>query len=126
MIVAESDSKQICILQRDYQVSSIGFLLRNQAKNSFKFVVRESFPCIAKNSRNSVIHDDKVCHIQMSNKPVAAYAFVNKQYPERVIFGFLNKILEIFFEKVGDKWKQYTEDQNLTIEGITTLFNKYQ
>lgn len=43
-----------------------------------------------------------------------------------MIFGFLNKILEIFFEKVGDKWKQYTEDQNLTIEGITTLFNKYQ
>lgn len=80
-------------------------MLRNEAKNSFKFVVRESMPCIQKNTRNSVVHDDKVCHIQMSNKNVAAYAFVNQGYPERVIFAFLNKVLNIFFEKVGDKWR---------------------
>ncbi len=29
----------------------------------------------------------------MSNKPVAAYAFVNEGYPERVAFAFLKKIL---------------------------------
>ena len=62
----------------------------------------------------------------MSSKPVAAYAFVNQGYPDRVVFAFLNKALDAFFEKVGDKWKTYTGDENLSIEAITTLFNKYQ
>jgi hypothetical protein len=35
----------------------------------------------------------------MSSKPVAAYAFVGKAYEgkERVIFAYLNKILDKFF-----------------------------
>jgi synaptobrevin homolog YKT6 len=116
----------VCIVQRDYEVSSVGYLLRNEVKNSFKFVVRESFPCVGKNTRNSVVHDDKVCHIQMSNKPVAAYAFVSQGYPERVIFAFLNKVLDAFFQRVGEKWRSFAGDENLAIEAITTLFNKYQ
>jgi hypothetical protein len=51
----------------------------------------------------------------MSNKLVAAYAFVNEGYPERVIFAFLNKVLDIFFDKVGDKWKNFKGDENLAI-----------
>lgn len=46
----------------------------------------------------------------MSSKPVAAYAFVNQEYPERVVFAYLKKILDIFFDKVGDKWKNYKTD----------------
>jgi synaptobrevin homolog YKT6 len=126
MIAVENEQKQVCIVHRDYEVSSVGYLLRNEVKNSFKFVVRESFPCVAKNTRNSVVHEDKVCHIQMSSKPVAAYAFVNQGYPERVIFAFLNKALEVFFDRVGEKWRSYEGDDNLAIEGISTLFNKYQ
>jgi len=88
--------------------------------------VRESFPCIARNTRNTVVHDDKVCHIQMSNKPVIAYAFVNQGYPERVIFGFLNKILDMFFDQMGDKWRKITGDDNLNIEAISAEFRRYQ
>lgn len=35
-------------------------------------------------------------------------------------------MLVAFFDKVGDKWKNYTGDESLAIEGITALFNKYQ
>jgi hypothetical protein len=53
----------------------------------------------------------------MSSKPIAAYAFVGKEYEglERVIFGYLNKIIELFQEKMGDKWKTFKEDQQLEI-----------
>lgn len=51
----------------------------------------------------------------MSGKPVAAYAFVSADYPERVAFALLKKALDIFFDKVGDGWKKYTEDNNLNI-----------
>lgn len=64
----------------------------------------------------------------MSSKPIAAYAFVGKEYEglERVIFGYLNKIIEIFQEKMGDKWKNFKEDQQLEIGEITEMFKKYQ
>ncbi|CAM6006611.1 unnamed protein product [Sphagnum balticum] len=60
MIAVLNEHNEVCIVQRDYEVSSIGYLMRSEVKNSFKFVVRESFPCISKHTRNSVIHDDKV------------------------------------------------------------------
>jgi len=62
----------------------------------------------------------------MSNKPVIAYAFVNQGYPERVIFGFLNKILDMFFDQMGDKWRKITGDDNLNIEAISAEFRRYQ
>lgn len=126
MIAVENEQKEICIVHRDYEVSDISYLLRNEVKNSFKFVVRESFPCVGRNTRNTVIHDDKVCHIQVSNKPVAAYAFVNQGYPERVIFAFLNKVLDLFFEKMGDKWKYLKNDDKLNIEPISIEFKRFQ
>jgi hypothetical protein len=51
----------------------------------------------------------------MSNKPVAAYAFVTDGYPERVIFSFLNKILDFFLDKYGEKWRTFKDDTNLSI-----------
>lgn len=40
MIAIENEHKQVCIVHRDYEVSDISYLLRNEVKNSFKFVVR--------------------------------------------------------------------------------------
>jgi synaptobrevin family protein YKT6 len=57
--------------------------------------------CLPKYTRHTVKQDDKLCHIQVWKTPVAAYAFVDADYPKRVIFAFLNKVLEIFFEKTG-------------------------
>lgn len=62
----------------------------------------------------------------MSSKPVAAYAFVNQGYPERVIFAFLNKVLDLFFEKMGDKWRYLKDDEKQNIEPITIEFKRYQ
>lgn len=62
----------------------------------------------------------------MSNKPVAAYAFVNQGYPERVAFAFLNKVLDLFFDKFGDKWKQFKGDDKQNVEAISIEFKRYQ
>ena len=62
----------------------------------------------------------------MSNKPVAAYAFVSEGYPERVIFAFLNKALDIFFEKFGEKWRNFKDDDNKSVEAISLEFKKFQ
>ena len=40
LIAVENEQKQICIVHKDYEVSSVGFMHRNEVKNTFKFVVR--------------------------------------------------------------------------------------
>jgi hypothetical protein len=73
-------------------------------------------PCFSNNTRHNVEQLDKMCYVQISKNPVAAYAFTDDKYSRRVIFEFLNKVLDIFFNKVGDKWQFYTEDLNLGIK----------
>lgn len=68
-------------------MSSIGFFSRNQAKETFKFVIRNSFPGLEKGSRNQVSHEEYNCFFMKDNKQeVAAYAFCDQDYPRRVIF----------------------------------------
>ena len=73
----EPNSKKVSIVQRDYKLDSVSWTMRSEAKNTFKFVVRESLPCVSKYTRHTVKQDDKLCYIQVSKKPVAAYAFVD-------------------------------------------------
>lgn len=127
MIAVENPTtKKVVIVQRDYKLDSVTWALRSSVKDSFKFLVRESLPCLSKSTRHTVSQEDKLCHIQVAKKPVAAYVFVDKDYMKRVAFVLLNKVLEIFFAKTGDKWQTYTEDLNLGIKEITDLFEKFQ
>lgn len=38
--VQNPETKQVVIVQRDYEISSVSFVVRNEVKNSFKFLVR--------------------------------------------------------------------------------------
>jgi hypothetical protein len=53
--------------------------------------------CLPKYTRHTVKQEDKLCYIQVSNKPVAAYAFTDGDYTKRVVFSLLEKVLAIFF-----------------------------
>lgn len=35
-------------------------------------------------------------------------------------------MLDIFFEKVGDKWKKFKDDEKQSIEAISIEFKRYQ
>ena len=63
LIAVENEWKQICIVHKDYEVSSVGFMLNDEVKNTFEFVVRESFQSVEKDSSYSIVYNDKVCHI---------------------------------------------------------------
>ena len=98
MIAVENPTtKQIAIVQREYKLDSVTWAIRSNVKDSFKFLVRESMSCLPKYTRHTVKQDDKLCYIQVSKKPVAAYAFTDGDYQKRIIFAFLNKVLDIFF-----------------------------
>lgn len=79
MIAVENPTtKKVHIVERDYNIDdTVSWAMRGEVKNSFKFVVRESMPCLSKYTRHTVKQEDKLCHIQVSKRPVAAYAFAD-------------------------------------------------
>lgn len=113
-------------MHQNYEVSSIAYFTRAEAKNSFRFVTREAFSCLPKNSRHSIVHDDKECYAKMSHLPIAAFAFVNSGYPARVAFAFLERVLDHFLEKTKDGWRQVKTDLDLNIEEISVEFRRFQ
>jgi synaptobrevin family protein YKT6 len=101
-------------------------MMKNTYKDTMKFVVRESMKGLGKNTRNTVEHEGSLCHIQRHSLPIAAYAFVDKEYPVRIAYSLLNQALQIFVDKTGDAWKQTKSDNNISIPEIKKLFEQFQ
>jgi synaptobrevin family protein YKT6 len=101
-------------------------MMKNTYKDTLKFVVRESMRGLQKNTRHTVEHQGTLCHIQRHSQQIAAYAFVDKEYPQRIAFGLLNKALQIFVERTGETWKQAKDDNNMSLPEIKKLFEDYQ
>lgn len=91
-----------------------------------KFVVRNSLSVLPKNTRNTVEHEENVCHIQRDSEAIGAYAFCDKDYPRRIIFAFLNKVIAAFKASMKDTWKTVTEDSNYSVPEIKRLFEEFQ
>jgi hypothetical protein len=81
-------------------------MMKNTYKDTLKFVVRESMKGLQKNTRHTVEHQGTLCHIQRHAQPVAAYAFVDKDYPIRIAYSLLQRALTIFIERTGESWRQ--------------------
>lgn len=127
LIAVESHvDKQVYILVREYNLSDVGFMMKGTYKDTLKFVVRESMRGLQKNTRHTVEHQGTLCHIQRHSQTIAAYAFVDKEYPERIAFALLNKALQVFIERTGETWKQAREDNNIAMPEIKKLFEDYQ
>lgn len=127
LIAVESPlDKEVYILTREYELSSVSFMMKNTYKDSMKFVVRESMKGLGKNTRNTVEHQGTLCHIQRHSLPIAAYAFVDKDYPVRIAYSLLNQALQIFVDRTGDMWKETKADNNISIPEIKKMFEQFQ
>lgn len=116
LIAVESQvDKQVYILVREYNLTDVGFMMKGTYKDTLKFVVRESMKGLQRGTRHTVEHQGTLCHIQRHSQPIAAYAFVDKDYPQRIAFGLLNKALQAFINSTGESWKQAKEDNNISI-----------
>ena len=38
----------------------------------------------------------------------------------------MNKVIDLFFDKFGEKWRQFKDDDNKAVQSITAEFKRYQ
>lgn len=108
LMCASGENGETQIPTRYFQLDSLGYFYRTQAKESFTFLARQSFPSLPPMTRHEVQHEGYVCYIEKSNE-TAGFCFCDKvnpnsqDYPKRIAFQFLQKSLQVFKENSGQK-----------------------
>ncbi|EAS01033.1 SNARE ykt6 (macronuclear) [Tetrahymena thermophila SB210] len=121
-----STDKQVYIPIREYEDSSISVFQRGKVRNLFKFIVSESFVGIQKGTRHEVRHEDYHIYILSSlTHDVVAYAFTQGEYPRRVIYKGLEKVLDGFFSQLAIGYQGIKSDEKIKILAIQQILKDY-
>jgi len=65
-------------------------------------------------------------HVFVRSDGLAAVVVADTEYPLRVAFSFLNKVLGDFEAKFGDQWKKQEKDQSLTPDFLQKDLSDFQ
>ena len=113
-----------------YELGSFNFMKRSPIKQTIKFITRGSLNSLGFGARCSASdpqNPELVVHIKKhSSKNFAMCVFTSPDYPKRSAYGFLNQYEDLFYKTIGDKWRCYDSDQNLSLPGLKELYLEWK
>ena len=113
-----------------YELGKFSFMQRSPVKQTIKFITRGSLNSLGFGARCSASdpeNPDLVVHIKKhSSKNLALCVFTSPDYPKRSAYTFLNQYEELFWKHIGDKYRTYSSDQNLSLPGLKELFIEWK
>jgi len=103
------------ILSKAVELSSFGYFQRSTIAEMFNFAARTmaSNKTLAPGARSSVKQEGYLLHCYVSPSGVTACAFADEEYPARVAFGYLSKLVETFVEATGGQAVSSNEDNSV-------------
>ncbi|XP_057306229.1 synaptobrevin homolog YKT6-like [Hydractinia symbiolongicarpus] len=113
-------------LKSAHELQSFGYFQRSSVKEFMDFTGRIIVERTTKNQRASVKEKDYMCHVYVNQDGLSAVAISDTDYPNRVAFNMLNKLLEEFSSQVS--MSQYTtaDPSTYTFTLCETFLEKYQ
>jgi synaptobrevin family protein YKT6 len=112
-------------------VSSFSYWKQSTVKESFAFASRLAAQKTSLGTRQTIQQgdqtDDPYCiHVYVRGDGLTATVVTDKEYPERVAFSFLNKILTDFEKQSGEGWKQVEDDAKTCPPFLPSILNEFQ
>ncbi|KDD73309.1 hypothetical protein H632_c2316p0 [Helicosporidium sp. ATCC 50920] len=120
----ESPERDALVLGSAHDLSSFGFFQRSTVREMLTFVSRTVARKTQVGQRQSVKHDDYLCHAY-NRDGLVGVVFANQAYPVRAGFCAVSKVLEDFLAQQGDAWRGATADStegDSLLEGALTKF----
>ncbi|PIK58205.1 putative synaptobrevin-like YKT6 [Apostichopus japonicus] len=113
-------------LKSAYDLSSFGYFQKSSAQEFMKFtsqiVVERTQPGL----RQSVKEKDYICHVYVRSDSLGGVAICDHEYPPRVAFTFMNKLLDQFANEVpSGTWPSIPED-GAKFTGASHFLTEYQ
>jgi len=110
-------------------LSFFSYWQRNTISEHFNFTSRTFCQRTNIGLRQTIELKDDIpflAHIYVRSDCLSALVIVDKEYPVRVAFSFLNRVLSDFDNKYNDKWKLVKSDQSDSSSFLKELFDLFQ
>ncbi|XP_069622801.1 synaptobrevin homolog YKT6 [Ranitomeya imitator] len=91
---------KVHLLKSAYDVSSFSFFQRSSIQEFMTFTSQLIVERSDKGSRSSVKEQEYLCHVYVRNDSLAGVVIADAEYPQRVCFTLLEKVLEEFATQV--------------------------
>ncbi|OLL24643.1 Synaptobrevin YKT6 [Neolecta irregularis DAH-3] len=120
-----TDTKPTCILAKASELSSFGFFQRSSVQEFMNFFSVTIAERTKSGMRQDVEEKDYVGHVYARNEGIAGVIVTDKEYPGRVAYSLLSKILDEFLQDFPGK-DRWTENMPVQTQKLSDYISKYQ
>ena len=119
-------SSKVEILKCAHDLLSFSYFQRSSIKEFMVFTGKIIVERSSKGSRASVKEQDYMCHVFVNENGISAVAISDKDYPQRVAFNMLSKLIEDFASQVPASVYTVSDPSNYKFTECETYLEKYQ
>ncbi|XP_054630822.1 synaptobrevin homolog YKT6 [Dunckerocampus dactyliophorus] len=114
------------LLKAAYELASFGFFQKSSIQEFMTFTSALIVERTTVGSRASVKEQEYLCHVYVRNDNLAAVVIADTEYPQRVCFSLLDKVLEEFSRQVDSiDWPSGNPD-TINYKALDIHLSKYQ
>ncbi|GAB5590260.1 palmitoyltransferase [Umbelopsis nana] len=122
--ILRNDVTPATTLTAQYELADFGFFQRGSVQEFMGFLAKTVAERTTAGQRQSVEKDNYVGHVYARAEGIAGVLISDKEYPARVAFSLLNKILDEFIMRFSpDKWQN---PQSIQYPELKDYLAKYQ
>jgi len=113
-------------LKAAHDLQSFSYFQRSTVKEFMVFTGSVIVDRSSKGSRASVKEQDYMCHVYVHQNGLSGVAVCDKDYPQRVAFNMLNKLVDDFAAEVSAASYTSSDPNTYTFDKCQTFLEKYQ
>ncbi|KAL4635989.1 hypothetical protein GN956_G13167 [Arapaima gigas] len=114
------------LLKAAYDLSSFSFFQRSSVQEFMTFTSALIVERTSLGSRASVKQQEYLCHVYVRNDSLSGVVIADSEYPQRVCFTLLDKVLDEFSKQVESRdWPSGTPD-TIRYTALDSYLAKYQ
>ncbi|XP_068167206.1 synaptobrevin homolog YKT6 [Antennarius striatus] len=114
------------LLKAAYDLSTFGFFQRNGVQEFMTFTSALIVERTSQGSRASVKEQEYLCHVYVRNDNLASVVIADTEYPQRVSFTLLEKVLDEFSNQVESRHWPSGTPETINYRGLDIYLAKYQ
>ncbi|XP_021488413.1 synaptobrevin homolog YKT6 [Meriones unguiculatus] len=114
------------LLKAAYDVSSFSFFQRSSVQEFMTFTSQLIVERSAVGSRASVKEQEYLCHVYVRSDSLAGVVIADSEYPSRVAFTLLEKVLDEFSKEVDRKDWSVGSPDTIQYKALDVHLSRYQ
>mmetsp|Transcript_87566 Transcript_87566/g.121545 ORF Transcript_87566/g.121545 Transcript_87566/m.121545 type:complete len:202 (-) Transcript_87566:67-672(-) len=109
-----------------YDLASFNIFQRGTVREVLQFAAKEVVSRSQPGDRHSIVYKEHLCHVLVRHDGLAVVVTSDEDYPQRVAFSLILKVLDGFCNLHGDKWQAAAANTALPCPQLEPLLKRYQ